>query len=296
VRQQMEGAKMVMERRMEIHSPVLRHIAAALVVLLACASAVVRAGDQAAAASPFRLRLRTRVEPFKGSDRWQEVNFEKDFAPGETALLICDMWDNHWCSGAARRVGPLAQRMAPLVNAARARGILIIHAPSDTMEFYKDYPQRQRALQAPRVTPPPGLGLNSPALPIDDSDEGCDTPGDKVHIAWTRQHAAIPIGEPDFISDSGTEIYSVLQPRGIKNLLIMGVHTNMCVLNRSFAIKQMTNWGMACVLVRDLTDTMYDPKDRPFVSHDQGTELVVQYIEKYWCPTTLSEEILRALR
>lgn len=281
---------------------VLRRFAAALIIPLALASAGagtsagVAAGDQAAAASPLRLRLRTRVEPFKGSDRWEEVNFEKDFAPGETALLICDMWDNHWCSGAARRVGPLAQRMAPLVNAARARGILIIHAPSDTMEFYKDYPQRRRALQAPRVTPPPGLGLASPALPIDDSDEGCDTPGDKVYIAWTRQHEAIPIGEPDLISDSGTEIYSVLQPRGIKNLLIMGVHTNMCVLNRSFAIKQMTNWGVACVLVRDLTDTMYDPNDRPFVSHDTGTELVVQYIEKYWCPTTRSEEILRAIR
>ena len=71
----MEGAKMVMERRMEIQGPVLRRVTAALVFLLMCSSAGVWAGDQAAAASPFRLRLRTRVEPFKGNDRWQEVNF-----------------------------------------------------------------------------------------------------------------------------------------------------------------------------------------------------------------------------
>ena len=76
----------------------------------------------------------------------------------------------------------------------------------------------------------------------------------------------------------------------------MGVHTNKCVLNRSFAIKQMTRWGVRCVLVRDLTDSMYDPQYRQSVSHDRGTDLVVEYIEKYWCPTTLSSELLEALR
>ncbi len=74
----------------------------------------------------------------------------------------------------------------------------------------------------------------------------------------------------------------------------MGVHTNMCILNRGFAIKQMTRWGIRTVLVRDLTDAMYDPQDRPFVSHAQGTELVIQHIEKYWCPTAVSTDLLRA--
>jgi nicotinamidase-related amidase len=93
----------------------------------------------------------------------------------------------------------------------------------------------------------------------------------------------------------GKEIYSFLVQRGIKNLLIMGVHANMCILGRSFAIKQMTKWGIRCVLVRDLTDAMYDPKDRPYVSHAQGTELVIEYIEAYWCPSTLSSVLARAL-
>lgn len=244
-----------------------------------------------AAADSFRLRLRTRVEAFKGSGVWEEVYFQKDFPVRETALLICDMWDNHWCAGAARRVNVLASRMAPVIEQARARGIQIIHAPSDTMEFYKDYPQRRRMLEVPAVEPPPGLSLFDPPLPIDDSDEGCDTPEDKPYTAWTRQHPAISIAESDVISDDGREIYSLLQQRGIESLLIMGVHTNMCVLNRSFAIKQMTKWGVRCVLMRDLTDAMYDPKDRPYVSHEEGTELVVQHIEKYWCPSALSQDL-----
>jgi hypothetical protein len=49
----------------------------------------------------------------------------------------------------------------------------------------------------------------------------------------------------------------------------------------------MTKWGVHCVLVRDLTDSMYNPKDRPFVPHDRRTELVVEHIEKYWARARL---------
>jgi len=99
--------------------------------------------------------------------------------------------------------------------------------------------------------------------------------------------------EPDAISDNGTEVYNLLQQLGIKNLIIMGVHTNMCIIGRSFAIKAMTRWGVRCVLVRDLTDAMYNPRRRPFVSHERGTELVVEHIEKHWCPSILSDDLLK---
>jgi hypothetical protein len=66
----------------------------------------------------------------------------------------------------------------------------------------------------------------------------------------------------------------------------------MCVLGRSFAIRQMTRWGLRVALIRDLTDAMYNPAMSPFVTHDEGTQLVVQHIEKYWCPTVLSGDLL----
>jgi hypothetical protein len=40
---------------------------------------------------------------------------------------------------------------------------------------------------------------------------------------------------------------------------------------------------------------MYDPKDRPFVSHERGTELVIEHIEKHWAPTTKSDDLVKAL-
>jgi nicotinamidase-related amidase len=233
------------------------------------------------------------VEAFKGTGEWAEVHLRKAIPTGATAIIICDMWDKHWCSGATGRVGGLVQKMEPFLEAARKQGIQIIHAPSETMDFYRDVPQRKRMLALPKVEFPAPLALADPPLPIDDKRGGCDTP-DQFYKAWTREHPGLRIDASDVISDSGPEIYSFLRQRGIVNLLVMGVHTNMCVLNRSFAIKKMTALGIRCILVRDLTDAMYNPEDAPHVSHDAGTQLVIEYIERFWCPTTTSAELLRA--
>ncbi|MGO4880793.1 MAG: isochorismatase [Bryobacteraceae bacterium] len=264
-------------------SPMRWGIFVAALVLTVCAFA-----------ADLRLPVRSRVEAFKGSGAWEEVRLTAALPAPQTAILICDMWDKHWCTGASRRVEELAHRMAPVVNAARAHGIQIIHAPSETMDFYKDWPQRQRILAIPLAAPPEPLGLTDPPLPIDDRDGGCDT-ADSFYRAWTREIATIPIGAEDVISDEGPRIYAFLKSRGIRNLLVMGVHVNMCVLGRPFAIRNMTNWGIRCVLVRDLTDSMYNPKDSPYVGHARGTELVVEHIERYWCPSATSSDLMRAI-
>lgn len=241
------------------------------------------------------LTLRTRVEPFKGSGQWEDVTLTRTVPAAETAIILCDMWDRHWCRGATERCDAIAARMAPVVAAARARGVQIIHAPSECMGFYAGTPQRLRMQRAPLAQPPaPPTLPTEPKLPIDDSDGGCDT-DDAMYLAWTRQNAKIDIGPYDGISDNGQEVYNLCRQLGIKNVIVMGVHTNMCVLGRSFAIREMTRRGLSCVLVRDLTDTMYDPKDAPKVPHDRGTELVVEHIEKYWCPSTTASELTQGL-
>ncbi len=83
----------------------------------------------------------------------------------------------------------------------------------------------------------------------------------------------------------------MLRQRGIDTVLMMGVHANMCILKRTFGIRQLTKWGIHCILVRDLTDAMYNPASSPHVSHAAGTELVIEHIEKYWAPSVLSEDL-----
>jgi hypothetical protein len=164
---------------------------------------------------------------------------------------------------------------------------------------YAGTPQRARLMNAPRVTPPVPILKNCPldkeregALPVDDATQPCDDAvvGPAVR-RYNRQNELLQIASEDGISDSGEEIYNFFRQRAIRNVALMGVHTNMCVLGRSFAIRQQVRLGMNVVLVRDLTDAMYDPRQRPWVSHARGTELIVEHIERYWCASVLGEDL-----
>ena len=240
----------------------------------------------------LHLRSQALTQDAGGHNQWQRVGAEQQLPATRAALLLCDVWDAHWSRGASERVDALVPRLDDVVRAARAMGVQIIHAPSDVVDFYAETPARRRALDVPRVEPPPPLPHVDPPLPIDDSDGGSDTGETPWHKAWSRQHPGIEIDHRvDVISDDGVEVYSLLQQRQVARLLIAGVHTNMCVLRRSFAIVQMARWGVEVALVRDLTDAMYNPAMPPYVSHDQGTQLVIGYIEKFWCPTIGSSDL-----
>jgi nicotinamidase-related amidase len=242
------------------------------------------------------LRLSRRVLGFdlRGRSLWRMKPFAAQWPVDETALLICDMWDSHWSRGAAERVDVMAPQVDRVVKAVRERGVAIIHAPSDTMDFYFKDPARRRIQMIRRVRPPRIEPKVDPPLPIDDSDGGSDTGETPWFKAWSRQHAAIEIDQDrDVISDDGTEIWSFMQLRGIKNLLILGVHTNMCVLGRSFGIRRMVAYGVNVALVRDLTDTMYNPARSPYVNHEVGTRLVIEYIEKFCCPSLDSIQLIQ---
>ena len=249
----------------------------------------------------LHLPARERAETAAGSGVFREVSRTLDWDPKQTALVICDMWNAHTCPNATERVGELAPRVNEFAKAARARGVLIIHCPSNTMDFYKDHPGRKLAQSAPLATPLVPLKkwcyvdqTREAPLPIDDSDGGCDCPttwkkGDPY--PWIRENPAIEILDGDAITDNA-EAYNLMQQRGIENVLVCGVHLNMCVLGRPFAIRQMVEQGKRVALIRDLTDTMYNPAKPPYVSHFAGTRLMIEHVEKYWCPTITSNALL----
>jgi nicotinamidase-related amidase len=244
----------------------------------------------------LRLRRAALSKDDDGHAEWRQILEERPIRPEASAIIICDMWDRHWSRGASERVDAMAPRMNGVIQKARSAGAQIIHAPSDTLAFYADHPARRRMVAVPRSTPPAERLHVDPPLPIDDSDEGSDTGEAEPSRVWTRQHPALEIDPArDLISDSGLEIYAALQQAKIEQVLIMGVHTNMCVLNRSFGIKQMVRWGVPIALVSDLTDAMYNPAMRPYVSHAEGTRLVISYIAKFWCPILTSHELEAAL-
>jgi nicotinamidase-related amidase len=261
------------------------------------------------AAEKVQLQMTQRSRVMVAEGGKEEVKVEEKqvvWDPKKTALIICDMWDDHWCRSAARRVGELAGPLNKVVKRAREQGIFIIHAPSSVVDFYKGTPQRLLAQRAPLTVSKVQLSTaerwgttwcwpepeREQPLPIDDSDMGCDCEKKcEIREAWTRQIATIDIAASDAITDHGQETYNLLEQRGIENVMLTGVHLNMCVLGRPFGIRQMVNVGKNVVLVRDLTDTMYDPRQAPKVSHFAGTDLVVEHVERYWCPSIQSSDL-----
>ena len=74
------------------------------------------------------------------------------------------------------------------------KGAQIIHAPSDTMEFYEDFEQRQMMQNLAHSEMPTPLDLPDPPPPIDASDGGCDDdPQCEAGGPWTQQDPIIEI-------------------------------------------------------------------------------------------------------
>ena len=249
------------------------------------------------------LRARSRVKQALAGREARVSERTLRWVVAQTAIIICDMWDTHTCLTAAQRVSAMAPRMNQVVSAARNLGVMIIHAPSDTMKLYEGRPERQRMQRAPMVSSPLPIKATQQNEEGDLSiNGGCGDPINKKYIGpgpsttrgnypWEREHPAIDIIGFDGITESGQEVYNFCKQGGITNIAIMGVHTNICVLNRSFGIRMMTRLGFNMVLVRDLTDANYDPRQPPFVSNARATELVVEHIEAHWCPSILSDDL-----
>ena len=255
---------------------------------------LVRAEDR-----PVGLSIRTqqRVKVDGQPDQFRVVEKSETWNPAKTAVVVIDMWDTHSCQSAARRVAEMAPHVSRTLSAARDKGSLIIHAPSDCMDFYKDAPQRRRALDAPLAEASVKFQWNyfNPdregplAEKLEKGGCSCDTaePCGPSRIVWKRQIEAIQVHDSDAITANGQEVYNLLLSRGIDNVILIGVHTNRCVLGRPFGIRQMVSLKKNVVLCRDLTDSFHrDPGH-----HFEGLEQIVSHVEKYWCPTITSESL-----
>eukprot|EP00657_Telonema_sp_P-1_P007137 TRINITY_DN26784_c0_g1_i1.p2 TRINITY_DN26784_c0_g1~~TRINITY_DN26784_c0_g1_i1.p2 ORF type:complete len:105 (+),score=9.99 TRINITY_DN26784_c0_g1_i1:53-367(+) len=76
---------------------------------------------------------------------------------------------------------------------------------------------------------------------------------------------------------------------------VSGVHENMCILGRPFAIEQAMVLGFDkqdIAVVRELVDVMYTPKDPPYVTHAQGLAIHTDYIERFWGSSVSMYDVL----
>src|SRR5437868_12917185 len=201
------------------------------------------------AADTLTLVLRDRIPSATAAGQFEVRERPGRWEAKRTALVICDMWDLHHCKRAVDRVQEMAPRMNAVITKLREQGVFIIHAPSSCMAAYEDTPMRKRAKDAPPAKNlPPDIGVwcrQIPAeekgrYPIDQSDGGEDDEKDEharwvakltdlgrdPRAPWKRQYDVLKMDERDAASDSGVEIWNLLEERGIANVILVGVHTN----------------------------------------------------------------------
>lgn len=289
-----------------------------LAAMIGTVSPSARSAESSSSES-FRLTLR-RQEPGDGGATWyRTIESRAVVDAAATALIICDVWDEHHCHRAVQRLTEFAPRIAAIADAVRNAGGAVIHAPSDCMPAYQEHPARARAIttaaEVDRLRIPPDAADWCCRLPSEvsaeyplDQSRGGEDDAPEEHAAWTARLASIgrntgtpwrsqsplvPIdGERDFVTDSGEEVAAILEAREIRHVLLAGVHLNMCVLGRPFGLRRQVLAGKEVSLVRDLTDTMFDPAEWPWVDHFTATDRMVDHVERHICSTVASSDLL----
>ena len=268
----------------------------------------------------LNVTLQHQVPNTQQANHTRGANYEittenETWKASQTAIIICDMWDSHHCYRAVKRQEQMVPRMEMLLTHLRSQGVTVIHAPSSCVSAYANNPARLRVASIPESSIPEGINQwchsipseEQATYPLDQSDGGEDdtpeehdawaaalkTKGLNPRSPWKKQHPGLTINPAkDFISDRGDEVWRILKHKELKNAILLGVHTNMCVLGRPFGLRQLSKNGVNVVLVRDLTDSMYNPKSWPHVSHLEGNALIISHIERHICPTLTSDQFV----
>ncbi len=214
--------------------------------------------------------------------------------PKRVGVIAVDVWNFHWCKTATMRVDAFVPRMNQALAAARALGMTVMLCPSDVVENYAGYPQREAIFALPQVTVPRVMDVTCPPVP-DAGGCACGPERCAGNYGWDGMHPALKIGEDDLMPDTQAEVYAICQKSGLTHLIYVGFHTQVCLLGKPMGLRAMKEAGLTCVLARDLTDAHpgYDPS-RNFTP-DLNTDQVVEHFEKHLAPTIHFQQELTRL-
>ncbi|MFM7215729.1 MAG: chitobiase/beta-hexosaminidase C-terminal domain-containing protein, partial [Verrucomicrobiota bacterium] len=223
----------------------------------------------------------------------QVVLVKERIDPKRVGVVAVDVWNFHWCKTATMRVDAFVPRIDRALEAARDLGMTVMLCPSDVVDNYAGFPQRESVLALPGVEVPKAVDVTCPPVP-DAGGCACGRERCAGNYGWDGMHPALRIGEADLMPDTQAEVYAICQQRGLTHLLYVGFHTQVCLLGKPMGLRAMKSAGLKCMLARDMTDAHpgYDPA-RGFTP-DLNTEQVVAHFEKHLAPTVhLQEELSR---
>lgn len=242
-----------------------------------------------APAHGLTLELQRR-DPVTGATILQKEQVD----PKRVGVIAVDVWNFHWCKTATMRVDAFVPRINQALESARALGMTVMLCPSDVVDNYAGYPQREVIFALPKVTVPRMMDVTCPPVP-DAGGCACGRERCAVNYGWDGMHPALKIGHDDLMPDTQAEVFAICKKYNLTHLIYVGFHTQVCLLGKPMGLRAMKEAGLNCVLARDMTDAHpgYDPS-RNFTP-DLNTEQVIEHFEKHLAPTIHFQQELTRL-
>lgn len=272
----------------------IRFVSIVFACLFVLALSSIEAGQQTprvkSTATQIEFELQTR-DPGTGEITITRERVDAD----KIGVIAVDVWNYHWCKTATMRVDAFVPRINKALAAARSLGMTVMLCPSDVVDNYVGFPQRERVLALSTMAVPNIMDVTCPPVP-DAGGCACGRERCGGNYGWDGMHPDLEIGEDDWMPDTQAEVFTICKQREISHLIYVGFHTQVCLLGKPMGLRAMKSAGLECVLARDMTDAHpgYDPA-RDFTP-DLNTEQVVEHFEKHLAPTIHFENELEKLK
>lgn len=182
--------------------------------------------------------------------------------PEQAAIVMVDVWNDLFDADFMVRAQKIIEtKIAPLSQAFRSVGSLVVHAPSNRVALkYPDFLPKLSDVEIwgnpqPKHNWPPKdfLEKKGPYCTHAKPESATTSKSHEDIINnWAIAKEVIP-QSGDIVIRTGEELHHILEKRKILYLFYVGFASNICMLNRDYGMKHMSKRGFEIILARDAT-------------------------------------------
>ncbi|MDA0748227.1 MAG: isochorismatase family protein [bacterium] len=253
---------------------------------------------------------------------FHHVTVEKTFSRDEVAFVMVDLWNTGFGPEPLSHLGWEAeynagksfcdrageiemQKILPMLQACRTAGIPVVHAP--TRDIAVKHKQWADLATDAEKNPPKSSGPppKPPTWPPPEWTRAWKE--EHLHLFRTKewitnyyQHvrpnqdipAPLQPVDGDLIISSSNMMHRLMEERGIRILFYCGFATNMCLIDKPGAIRDMHNRGYLPLVIRDATA---GTENAETVEGLWITKTTIDQIEMLWGYSITTQEFLDAI-